>query len=208
VDNGNGRPGEPDDGPPAISRTVTVNQVVAWNIARYRKAAGLTQAELGVLTARSKRNISADERSWDGTHTREFNAHELAGLSRALGVPIVAFFLPPDDDGAGVRYLYRPPGADTDLDMAALMAGACFDSDDDGDAMELYRDRMRASVRRYIPGWEAEVAQWLAPLTSAGQREEAVYRLRAILAVLSGEAPVIGRLADAIAATLDEEEAG
>ena len=41
----------------------------------------------------------------------------------ALGVPIGAFFLPPEDDGRDVRYLFHPheQGADC-MGMADLMA--------------------------------------------------------------------------------------
>ena len=82
----------------------TVDQIVAWNIAWYRKAAGLTQERLGeLLGGRSERNISADERSWDGGHTREFKAQDIAALSAAFGIPIGAFFLPPADDGINVH---------------------------------------------------------------------------------------------------------
>lgn len=75
----------------------TPNQVVAWNMARYRKAAGLSQAELGKrLGGWSAVSVSAAERSWDGKRIRKFDADELIAVASALGVPVFALFLPPD----------------------------------------------------------------------------------------------------------------
>lgn len=96
-------------------RHVTVNQIVAYNMAYFRKVAGLTQEELGIRlagwTARpwSKAAVSAAERSWDGRRTRQFDADLIFGLAEVLGVPIAAFFLPPDIDGNEERFLIDPP---------------------------------------------------------------------------------------------------
>lgn len=179
MDNENGRSPDPDELP---GEHKTVNQIVAWNIAYYRKAAGLTQEELGELIGgRSKRNVSADERSWDGGHTREFNAQELAALAAALDVPIGAFFLPPDDDGVTVRYLFHPHDRDPDcLDMGGLMAMVMPDSDSDGRAMDAYRRRLTATVRQYMgPRWSKEAEHWTESITEPELRAEAAEELRA-----------------------------
>jgi transcriptional regulator with XRE-family HTH domain len=203
VDHENGRPQDLDE-LPGVHKTV--NQVIAWNIAYYRKAAGITQAELGERTGRAKRNISADERSWDGERTREFNAAELAALSAALGVPIGAFFLPPEDDGVTVRYLFRPHGKEPDcLGMGDLMAMVMPDSQDDSRAMDAYRRRLTAAVRQYMaPVWSDEVARWMAAMTEEEIDAEAADELRAEREVLLRIAARHGR----IIKSYEPEEAG
>src|ERR1700726_3669609 len=176
MDRENGRPPDPDEIPGEVK---TVNQIVAWNIAYFRRAAGLTQEQLGALTGRSKRNASADERSWDGERTREFSADEIVSAAIALGIPVGAFFLPPEDDGRDVRYLFRPPGAGAELGMDGLMAAVVSDNDDDGEAMGAYRGRFLAAAGRYLDeGWQEEIAAWLRPLAGPEALEEGAYRLR------------------------------
>ena len=86
-------------------RLVTINQVVAYNMAWYRKAAGLTQEELGQrLGGWTKVAVSAAERSWDGKRIRKFDADDLLAIARAVGVPIPALFLPPDDAETAITY--------------------------------------------------------------------------------------------------------
>ena len=160
----------------------TVNQIVAWNIANYRKSAGLTQEELGELIGgRSKRNVSADERSWDGGHTREFNAHEIAAYARALDVPVGAFFLPPEGDGIVARYLFRPHDRDLDaMDMADLMRLIMPDTDGGGAAMKTYRRRITAAVWRYLdPSWSEDLKFWMKDMTEPEIRAARLERWRA-----------------------------
>ncbi len=185
--NENGRPPDPDELP---VEDKTVNQIVAWNVAYYRKAAGITQEQLGELIGRTKRNVSADERSWDGGHTREFNAHELATLAAALDVPIGALFLPPVDDEVTVRYQWHPHDKDPDcLDMAYLMAMIMPDSTSDSRAMDAYRRRLDAAVRHYLPPmWSDEVARWRSTMTEREINAEAADELR-------GEREVLLRIA-------------
>lgn len=102
------------------TRRVTVNQLVAFNIAWFRKAAGLTQDELGErLGGWSAASVSAAERSWDGKRVRKFNTDEIVGAAVVLGVPVVALLLPPPDAGTAVDYTFtagpasvHPMGAD------------------------------------------------------------------------------------------------
>lgn len=191
--NENGRPPDLEELP---RQQKTVNQIVAWNIAWYRNAAGLTQEELGELIGRGKRNVSADERSWDGDRTREFNAQELATLADALGIPIGALFLPPVDDEVTVRYEWRPyDGADHCLDMADLMAMIMPDSPSDSRAMEAYRRRLDAAVRQYMPPrWTDEVARWRSAMTEREINAEAADELRAEWEVLMRIAARHGRI--------------
>ncbi|MFI5859184.1 helix-turn-helix transcriptional regulator [Streptomyces parvulus] len=99
------------------SRRVTMNQVVAHNIAYFRNALDLTQEELGGRLERitekrwSKATMSAVERSWDGNRIRSFDADDLVALSQALEVPITALFLPPQEDGTVIDYVFANVGA-------------------------------------------------------------------------------------------------
>lgn len=174
----NGRPPGPDE-VPGVHKTV--NQIVAWNIASYRKAAGLTQEELGdLIGGRSKRNVSADERSWDGGHTREFNAHEIVAYAVALDIPIGAFFLPPAGDGIIARFLIRLHDRADCLDMAGLMRLVMPDTDNGGRAMNTYRRRIIAAVRRYLdPSWSDDLKLWMKQMTGPEIRAARPERWRA-----------------------------
>jgi transcriptional regulator with XRE-family HTH domain len=179
VDNKDGRPLEPDELP---GEHKTINQIVAWNIAYYRKAAGITQEELGELIGgRSKRNVSADERSWDGGHTREFNAHEITALAAALDVPIGGFFLPPEGDGATVRYLFHnQEQGGACLDMGDLMAMVMPDSESNSRAMDAYRRRLIAAVKQYMgQSWTEDLDMWMKTMTGPEIRAERAESLRA-----------------------------
>lgn len=82
--------------------------LVAYNLTRWRRACGMTQERLGAeLGGWTKGAVSAAERSWDGTRVRKFDADEIADMAAAFHVPIPALFLPPEDDGADVRYVVR-----------------------------------------------------------------------------------------------------
>lgn len=95
------------------TKQLTANQLVGYNLARIRKARGLTQEQAADLLAPyvgatwSKKVYSAAERSYDGTRVRQFTADDLAAFSLAFGVPVWFFLVPPkpaDRDGAdGVR---------------------------------------------------------------------------------------------------------
>jgi transcriptional regulator with XRE-family HTH domain len=92
-----------------VPDTISVSQLVAYNLGRIRKALGLTQDQAAVrlepyLGVRwSKAVYSAAERSYKGTRVRQFTAAELAAFSMAFGVPVAYFFLPPkpEDRSAG-----------------------------------------------------------------------------------------------------------
>jgi transcriptional regulator with XRE-family HTH domain len=188
-------------------RLVTVNQVVARNIACYRREAGMTQHELADRLGWPQNKVSEAETSWKGKRTREFDAHTLTGLALALGVPLNALFLPPEDDGEGVRYLFRPPGVDEDLGMGDLMATVNSDSDDDGDAMASYRRRFLNAAGKYLEeGWQEEIASWLRPLVGPEELEEGAYRLRGQREQLLASAAWLGDMADALDKARGEEE--
>jgi transcriptional regulator with XRE-family HTH domain/vacuolar-type H+-ATPase subunit H len=86
-------------------REVTVNMLVAHNMAEFRRAAGLTQRQLGErLGGWSEASVSAAERSWDGKRVREFSADQILAIARVLGIPPVALLLPPANSGTAVDY--------------------------------------------------------------------------------------------------------
>ena len=143
-------------------RRVTVNQIVAWNIAWLRREAEMTQRDLGDEIGWSNVSVSEAERSWDGKRTREFDADTLAALALAFGVPITAFFLPPLDDGRKVNYVIRPLGQEDEIGMDGLLALSIVDTDEQTNVMASYRRRLLSAVGKYLGEvWREEVARWL-----------------------------------------------
>jgi transcriptional regulator with XRE-family HTH domain len=209
VDDENGRTPEPDDELPGVLKTV--NQIVARNITYYRRAAGITQEQLGELIGgRSKRNVSSDERSWDGGHTREFNASELAALAVALDVPVAAFFLPPEDDGSDANYMFRPHDNAEPLGMGDLMEKVMPDSRSNSRAMDAYRRRMTAAVRDYMaPSWSDDWDYWRSQMSPGPEmRAEEAEDLRADVEALYRLAAKLDRGLTAYEEQKAKEEAG
>jgi transcriptional regulator with XRE-family HTH domain len=141
-------------------RLVTVNQVVAWNMAYYRRAAGMKQQDVADRLGWTARTVSEAERSWDSQRTREFDAQLLADLAAVFGVPVMAFFLPPE--GHDGQDLFFPDPAGEPLDMTALMWLALHDRPDESEVLTAYRRRLRDVTTQLLdPQWAAEVARWL-----------------------------------------------
>jgi len=90
-----------DDG-----RRWTASQVVAHNLTRARELRGLTQAEVAGRLSRfsgsnwSQATVAQAEGSVSGHRVRQFTANELVALARTFDLPVLFFFLPPDD-GSG-----------------------------------------------------------------------------------------------------------
>jgi transcriptional regulator with XRE-family HTH domain len=187
---------------------VIIDQIVAANIRHWRRAAGMTQEELGERIGWSAANVSAAERSADSDRDRRrFDAHTLVTLAVALGVPLIAFFLPPLGDGAGMRYTFQPGEHDAgSLDMVDLMARAVMpDSDNDSPAMNAYRQRLRSAVVTYLDGsWAEEVARWLGEADSKEVRADRVEQLRQRSNEMLQAAAEFERLADSIAGLDDK----
>jgi transcriptional regulator with XRE-family HTH domain len=95
-------------------QSMSINQVVAFNLMRARRRKGWTQDEAAErLTEAMNRKwtnatLSAAERSWQSGRTREFNADELAAFAYVFGVPLVEFFAPPDDGDGDAVYIASP----------------------------------------------------------------------------------------------------
>jgi transcriptional regulator with XRE-family HTH domain len=165
---------------------VTIDQIVAYNMRQWRIEAGMTQEELGELLGLSAANVSATERSADlGRDRRRFDAQMLTELSIALSVPLVALFLPPDDDGltfSGPHIDDEDRGTkDGRYSMRDLMALVVMtDSEDDAPAMNAYRRRFIAAVAQYLdPDWAKEVARWFRARNSWEVIEDQIQRFRA-----------------------------
>lgn len=109
-----------------LRRTMTPNQVVAYNLARARALRGWTQDEAAERLAPywgsrlSFASFSAMERSaWRIDRIKVFSADELLALSRAFDLPVGYFFTPPppsDDVG-----LHAPDAGLKGLDPIVLL---------------------------------------------------------------------------------------
>ena len=119
---------------------VTVNSIVALNMAYFRKAADLTQEELGERIGWGKSVVSTAERSSDAKRVRSFSAEDLIAISTALGVPLAALFLPPEDHGTAVRYVLDGPGH-KHLEVTDLLAYVSPAYGGDSPVMDAYRKR-------------------------------------------------------------------
>lgn len=178
---------------------VDMDQIVAMNIRYWRRAAGMSQETLGKMLGWSAANVSAAERSADEKRERRrFDASTLAALSLALAVPLIALFLPPEDDGTVKRYLFQAP--DGKRDMEDLMTFVVMtDTEEDTDVMDAYRHRFQAAADTYLDEeWARAVGSWLRSLESAEVRAIRAARLRTRQAEALRAAAEWGSLADAI----------
>lgn len=91
---------------PAESRSWTASQVVAHNLTRARELRSLTQVEVAERLTRftgtnwSQATVAQAEGSIAGNRVRQFTANELVALARTFDLPVLFFFMPPDD-GSG-----------------------------------------------------------------------------------------------------------
>jgi hypothetical protein len=144
-------------------RVVTMNQIVAYNIAYFRKANALTQEELGKrleeITGKkwSKATMSAVERSWDGSRVRSFDADDLLAFSRALECPVSGLLLPPEDDGTVIEYGYENVGTGTFRASTADRPGTATDllsqlfaSEYEKPSEQAFYERVRAAFDFYF----------------------------------------------------------
>lgn len=84
-------------------RRWTASQVVAHNLTRARELRGMTQSEAAERLSRftgsnwSQATVAQAEGSVGGHRVRQFTANELVALSRTFDLPVLFFFMPPDD---------------------------------------------------------------------------------------------------------------
>jgi transcriptional regulator with XRE-family HTH domain len=100
------------------NRTWTASQLVAHNLTRGRELRGLTQVELAERLTRftgsnwSQATVAQAEGSVGGQRVRQFGANELVAIARALDLPILFLFLPPDDGEGHLAADDHPAGLD------------------------------------------------------------------------------------------------
>jgi len=176
--------------------TLTIDQLVAINMRHWRRAAGMTQEELGAMLGWSAANVSAAERSSSRNRDpRRFDAQTLAEIAAALDIPLVALFMPPEGDGQGARYTWQANGETRD--MAGLMRVVMHDTFEETALMDDYRARFRLAIGSYIPGQWAEFAASLyAPPDDKEARAEEAARLRSRQAALLRFAAEDGAIAE------------
>jgi hypothetical protein len=128
------RSDEPDEVP--LYFGLTPNQVVAFNLAQARLEKGWTQEEACAAlephlgTRWSKANYSAAERSVDGNRVRKFDGDEIVAFSKAFGLPVTWFFMPPPPWTApGVPVRLRTPDAELFGAPLAVLADLVFGDD-------------------------------------------------------------------------------
>lgn len=188
-------------------RHVTMNQLVAYNLAYWRKVAGLTQEEFGERIGWSKAAVSAAERSWDGKRTREFDADLLIAIATELDLPLAALFLPPEDDGIDTRYIFhnRDHG-DWCHNMYDLISTIMSEpSQDDSDAMNRYRDRYTTTINFYLGESAAtELTQYAEDLTTEELIVDRLARARAQYEALRGIISDIDKLQEELSSRLRE----
>ena len=90
------------------NRKWTAGQVVAHNMTRARELRGLTQAEVAERLTKftesrwSQATVAQSEGSVSGQRVRQFTANELVALARCFDLPVLYFFLPPEEGPPGL----------------------------------------------------------------------------------------------------------
>lgn len=181
---------------PALpERVVTVNMLAGYNMGRWRRAAGMTQEQVGAeLGGWTKRSVSAAERSWDGEKVRQFDADLIANLASIYGVPIPAMFLPPPDDGDKVRYLIA---GDDPVPMGDYFAYLSIEPDLDAPspAGAEYQRAVISAMAKYAGDQDRQdVAEAVADVVGAAQLEQVLSEVRGHAAQLTA----LYRLVDAL----------
>jgi transcriptional regulator with XRE-family HTH domain len=140
-------------------RRVTPNMLVAYNMARWRAALGLTQEQLGErLGGWGKTAVSAAERSWDGKRVRQFDADLIVRLANIFSLPIPALFMPPPEDEETVRYVVDTGNGTVrmgDFFAVSLLAVADFPAAESG-IFRVYDEVLVAATAKYTGSWLAE----------------------------------------------------
>lgn len=192
------------------TRLVTIDQIVAINMRYWRRAAGMTQEDLGDRLGWSAANVSAAERSAEeGRDRRRFDADTLTALSLAIGLPLHAFFFPPGDDGTGKRYVFTPPPefGDGEYSMRDLFELVAMpDSDNNSRVMQDYRYRFEKVAVQYLDEkWAKFVGQIVRGVETPEERAVRAGYLRMRRDEARKLADELDDLADAIDPEGDED---
>lgn len=85
----------------------TASQVVAHNLTKARELRGFTQTEVAERLTKftdsrwSQATVAQAEGSVSGERVRQFTANELVALARTFDLPVLYFFMPPEDSELG-----------------------------------------------------------------------------------------------------------
>lgn len=188
----------PEGGPP--KRAVTPNMLAAYNMARWRRASGMTQEQLGEeLGGWTKNAVSAAESSWNGGRKiRQFDADLIADLASVFRVPVAAFFLPPPDDGDAVRYVITADdGGPVTMGEFLSLLWPEPDWDAETPAAAAYQQAVISAMAKYGGGEAAEaLAGAVADLVAEEEIRDALAGARANREALAGLHSLVDRLAD------------
>lgn len=175
--------------------------LAAYNMARWRKAQGMTQEELGAeLGGWTKTAVSAAERSWDGREgrVRQFDVDLIADLASIFRVPFQAFFLPPADDGEGTVYFISADDGMIPMNeyFRFLTPETYTDFAADTPAAVAYQQAIISAIAKYVGGEAREaLGQPTADLAAEEQIEAALQDARTNRQELLGLYSLIERLA-------------
>lgn len=175
---------------------LTPNQLVGYNLWSARQERGWTQAQaaealephLGVRWTVAQ--VSAAERSVDGTRIRQFTADDLVAFAQAFRVPITYFFLPPRPEATWSKV--KPGTSEGELNRTmAVMIDLIFGDATDG--APLLASHLHGIMRDLDP----------ALFSDAQRRIFALARLR-LLGVVGQAIGSIGGWQESLRALADE----
>jgi hypothetical protein len=195
-----------------VRRTMSPNQIVAYNVAKARALRGWTQEEAAEALAPywgarlSGASFSALERSaWNPSRIKVFSADELLALSRGFDLPIGFFFTPPPP--AFDAGLHGPDAGMRGLDPIVLLDAVLGTPDNLGYweaellAYSASQAPMPKSKREKPSVSPSDLAERLAPLTTL--RAKAL--LRETFGDVAAASEVLERLAEVLS-ELDDTE--
>jgi hypothetical protein len=158
----------------------------------------MTQAELGAeLGGWTKGAVSAAERSWDGRRVRKFDADEIARMASIFRVPVPAFFLPPEDDGATARYMIKSGGEPVPMSEHFGYVMPDLNWEADGPAGAAYQQALITTTARYAGGEAAErLGAAVGEITEPEEIKAALEGARANRDAIRGTYAVLDALLD------------
>jgi hypothetical protein len=179
-----------EDIPAFLPHSLSVNQVVAFNLRRARESRGWSQLEAAVHIKPylnelwSRQRFSAAERVYTGETEREFSVNELVAFARGFDLSVVYFLTPPP--GCLHVFTSRPSWFVT------------FDTGDDLLGMEVFGRDVDSALREEGSGWKV--------INSAGPlHTDAMWAPQLLQLIGNAEAP---KVAERLRALADELERG
>ena len=160
-----------------VRRTMTPNQIVAYNLAKARAMKGWTQYQATqhlrdfIGSVWSAASYSSIERSIVGTRVKQFSTDELVGIARAFDLPLAWFFVPPPaSEDVGV---VTPDGGLNGMDplvMLDVLLGTPDNVHHLEEALAEYTAGVVPPVKRKRNQQPAGLIDRLGPLTKARSR--------------------------------------